>query len=166
MIFVFLFFSIFGIFLVFFCFFLWYSLFFNNNIDTRNNKYKYKYRHRRMDFNHTSSHFTYAYDTNIHVWVWHEWEVWFELWLVPCIYLPPGPHWLQNKVMDLSPAAYIQELSITCRKPESESLLLKKKHHNEKIQCEATTSRSHENHNRILKRKWLGVPSAAIPKDI
>ena len=60
--------------------FLWYSLFFNTNIDTRNNKYKYKYRHRRIDFNHTSSHFMYAYDTNIHVEVWHKWEVWLELW--------------------------------------------------------------------------------------
>ena len=82
----------------FFCFFLWYSLFFNNNIDTRNNKYKYKYKyqHRLMDFNHTSSHFTYAYDTNIHVWVWHEWEVWFELWLKAittwCNYLKYQPN--------------------------------------------------------------------------
>ena len=44
-------------------------------------KWDGKYRHRRMDFNHTSSHSTYVYDTNIHVWVWHEWEVWLELWL-------------------------------------------------------------------------------------
>ena len=78
----------FGYFLVFFCFFLWYSLFFNNNIDTRNNKYKY--RHKRMDFNHTSSHFTYAYDMNIYVWVWHEWEVWFELWCESIIVLSPN----------------------------------------------------------------------------
>ena len=44
--------------------------------NTRNNKYKY----RQMDFNHTWSHFMYEYDMNIHVWVWHEWEVWLELW--------------------------------------------------------------------------------------
>ena len=36
-----------------------------------------------MDSNHSWSIFTYEYDTNIDVWVWHEWEVWLELWYKP-----------------------------------------------------------------------------------
>ena len=39
-----------------------------------------------MDFNHTRILFTYEYDTNIGVWVWHEWDVWLELWVQLCLF--------------------------------------------------------------------------------